>query len=293
VPVQVSLAKPKQTLLGIAPIVVVGPSQPAVVKAASVPPASASPPSSSELSSSPTATAVTTPSKPYIPKDHPLTPAVVISGEALAEVEGVRPKDDRARIAQTIPGQTRSAPMAALTPLPAAAAIGSAKPAPSTLDDTYPPIKQRGSKLPAVIGGLALLAAGGIAIAKLSSSPTAEKVEGAASPGVSRESPTAAFPATEPTPPPAAAPAEASAPRPPSPAVATSDAKVQAAEAAPTPEPPAKKTKAPAKKASAAPVPRRPAARPEPKAPSAPATEPAAPTTPKPTKGVIVRETPF
>src|SRR5215207_5706271 len=170
-------AKSRQTLLGIAPIVVVGPSQPpaamptaAKPAAGTTPPIPAAPAISTEATSSPTATAVTTPSKPYVPKDHPLTPAVVISGDVIsaeAPTGGVRPRDeDRARIAQTIPGQARSNPLAA--PAPVAAVIAAAKPAPSTLDDTYPPIKQRGSKLPAVIAGLALLAAAAIAIAKLS-----------------------------------------------------------------------------------------------------------------------------
>jgi hypothetical protein len=78
------LAKPKQTLLGIAPIVVVGPAPPPPVKPPAALAISAPPPSSGEATSSPTTTAVTTPSKPYIPKDHPATPAVVISGDVVS-----------------------------------------------------------------------------------------------------------------------------------------------------------------------------------------------------------------
>ena len=288
------LAKPKQTLLGIAPIVVVGPSQPPPAKPVTAPPVSAAPPSSAEATSSPTATAVTTPSKPYVPKDHPATPAVVISGDVInaeAPAGTARPNEDRARVAQTIPGQTRSNPMAALAPLPAAAITAPVKPALSTLDDTYPPIKQRGSKLPLVIGGLALLAAAGIAVAKLGARPSAESAETTSSPEASFEAPVAATPPGGATSPVAAAPAEPPLPsRPAEPA--TSDSKRPMAEAAPTTEPPARKSKA-TRKVSAAPAPRRPVARPEPKAATTPAPEPTPTPAPKPAKGVIVRETPF
>jgi hypothetical protein len=214
-----------------------------------------------------------------------LTPAVVISGDVIsaeAPPGSTRPKEDRARVAQTIPGQTRSNPMAAAAPLPAAV-VASAKPALSTLDDTYPPAKQRGSKLPLVIGGLALLAAAGIAVAKLGAGPSAQTAEATSSPAASLEAPVATTsPATEPTPPVAVAPTEAP--------VASRDSKPEVAEAAP--EPPAKKSKV-TKKVSAAPAPRRPVARPEPKPASTPASEPAPTPAPKPAKGVIVRETPF
>jgi hypothetical protein len=287
------LTKPKQTLLGIAPIVVVGPSEPPPAKPTAAPPLSAPPPSSAEVTSSPTATAVTTPSKPYVPKDHPATPAVVISGDVIgaeAPTASTRPQEDRARIAQTIPGQTRSNPMAAPASLPAHAIAASAKPALSTLDDTYPPIKQRGSKLPWVIGGLALVAAAGIAVTKLGVGPSAETAEATRSPVASPEAPVTASPSTEAAPPAAATPAEPPLPSAPSEPATTNDSKRPAAVAAPTPEPPAKKTKA-TRKVSAAPATRRTVARPEPKPASAPATEPAP--TPKPAKGVIVRETPF
>jgi hypothetical protein len=213
----------------------------------------------------------------------------VISGDVIsaeAPPSSARQREDRARIAQTIPGQSRSNPMAAPAPF-TAPVIASAKPAPSTLDDTYPPLKARGSKLPLVIGGLALVAAGGIVVAKLSSS--AETAEATSSRAASLEAPVApTSPTTEPTPAVAAAPAEA--PRPSQPAEPPAP-KAEVAEAAPAPEPPAKRTKVTRK--VSAPAPRRPTARSEPKAPSSPAAEPAPAPAPKPAKGVIVRETPF
>src|SRR6185369_525979 len=127
-----SAPKPKlQTLLGISPIVVISqppaPSQPAAAaepapiptSAPSPAPATAPaaplvsaapPPPASSPDASSVARGLTTPSKPYIPKDDPSTPAVVISEAALADAQR---RADRARIAQTIPAQTRSAPLAA------------------------------------------------------------------------------------------------------------------------------------------------------------------------------------
>jgi hypothetical protein len=139
-----------------------------------------------------------------------------------------------------------------------------------------------------VIGGLALVAAAGIAVAKLSG-PSGDTAAAGSSRGAGLEAPVAATISTaDPAPPVAAAPTESSLPsRTSEPAAA----KREVAEAAPTPEPTAKKSKA-IRKVSA-PGPRRPAARTEPKAPSTPAPEPAPAPTPKPAKGVIVRETPF
>lgn len=289
-PATVPRAKPKATLLGIAPIVVVGPSQPppaapaaAAAKPSATPPAAPLSTPPPESSSSPTATAVTTPSKPYIPKDHPLTPAVVISGEALAE--SAPPREDRARIAQTIPGQTRSNPSSGVAaPFPLAASS-------SVLDDTYPPLKRRGSKLPLLFAGALLLAAGGFAFIKLTGSRSSERSEDAPA----ARQPDPAPPAETPSPVPAA---EAPPPVLPSEPVASAGPKNEAVPAPepaadPEPPPPTKRTKT--RKVTAAPV-RRPAARPEPKTEvktTAPAPEPAAAPTAKPAKGVIVRETPF
>jgi DNA polymerase-3 subunit gamma/tau len=293
------LTKPKQTLLGIAPILPVGPSPAAAAPVAAAPAtaaatlaaASAAPPP--ELSSSPIATAVTTPSKPYVPKDHPSTPAVVISGEALA-VDGFV-KEDRSRTAQTMPGQTRgnpvSAPAAALVPGTLPAPSPQVAPASSTLDDTYPPARRRGSKVPLVIGGLALLGAVGVVGLKLSASSSTE-----AEPAAATDQPALAAPIDPPKATATAAPTEAPPPPAPSEPVATADTRPEPAAAAPEPVPAARKSKT--KKAAApAPAAKRPAAaRPEPKSDArpTPASEPAAATpAPKPAKGVIVRETPF
>jgi hypothetical protein len=238
-----------------------------------------------ESSSSPTATAVTTPSKPYIPKDHPSTPAVVIS-EALAE--STPPKEDRARIAQTIPGQTRSNPAAVVAAVPFPVAASS-----PVLDDTYPPLRRRGSKLPLVFAGGLLLAAGGFAFTKLTASSMPDGNESASASPAPVVAPIATVAPTNASPTPAA---EAPAPTQPSEPVASADTKADVAASQPAPPPPPASKKTKAKKVTAAPAPRRPASRPEPKAeakPSAPAAEPAATPAPKPAKGVIVRETPF
>ena len=308
------VAKPKHTLLGIAPIVV-GPSQPPPAAPAAVSPApAAAPPAAAPVSppeaaaavpalapgasapvaaataastpaptpSSPDAGSVaqglTTPSKPYIPKDDPSTPAVVISEAAFAGTgHGVT---DRARIAQTIPTQIRSAPAAASAPQ----AIPSS-PVSSALDDTYPPARRRSGKLPLFLGGAAVLAV--VAIAAI-------MLRGADSKPATTSAPSSTERAIAPVPPQAEPPAPAAA----TPAeVASAGGEQPAAKSAePVPEPPpvvAKRGKPlpPPKKAAApAPAPRKAAAKPEPK-PAAPASEPAP--APKPAKGVIVRETPF
>jgi hypothetical protein len=211
-----------------------------------------------------------------------LTPAVVISGEALAESAPAR--EDRARIAQTIPGQTRSNPASGVAaPFPVAASS-------SVLDDTYPPLKRRGSKLPLVLAGALLLASGGFAFTKLTGSRSPERDDAP----VARQ-PDPAAPAATASPVPAAeAPAAPVLPSEPVVSAGSKNEAVSAPEPAAAPEPPpSKRTKT--RKGTAAPV-RRPAARPEPKTEvktTAPAPEPAAAPTAKPAKGVIVRETPF
>jgi hypothetical protein len=227
---------------------------------------------------------LTTPSKPYLPKDDPSTPAVVISDTALTAPVAPQPvasQTDRARVAQTIPAQTRSAPLASPAPLsvpPAAAAH---------VDDTYPAMRRRsGSKLPLVIGGLAVLGVGAIAVAKLNGSSKPE------TPASTTATPNEA-PAAAPTPSAAPVPdtdARAAAPEPPAPLPEREPEAAPPAEPEPTEKAATKPTKAVTKRTAPFAPARRPArtdTKSEPK--SAPATEPA---TPKP-KGVIVRETPF
>lgn len=203
---------------------------------------------------------------------------MVISGEALAE--SAASKLDRARITQTIPGHTRS------NPLTSGAAPFATAASSSAIDDTYPPLKRRGSILPLVLAGALLVAAAGLLFTQLRPNPASEATNGAptALPLQASESPVAA----------AAPPPPAEAPAPPEP-VASADSKTNTAAPEPTPAPeppPAKKTKA---KKVVAPAPRRSAPRTEPRAEAKPipATEPTASPTPKPAKGVIVRETPF
>ena len=229
---------------------------------------------------------LTTPSKPYIPKDDPSTPAVVISDAALTAPVAPQPvasQTDRARVAQTIPAQTRSAPLASPAPLsipPAAAAH---------VDDTYPAMRRRGgSKLPLVIGGLAVLGVGAIAVAKLNGSSKPETPASATA--ATNEAPAAAAPTPSAAPVPDAD-TRAAAPEPPAPLPPEREPEAaRPAEPEPTEKAETKPTKAVTKRAAPFAPARRPTrteTKPEPK--SAPATEPA---TPKP-KGVIVRETPF
>jgi hypothetical protein len=232
---------------------------------------------------------VTTPSKPYIPKDHPSTPAVVINGEALVEPFV---KEDRSRTAQTMPGQTRSAPVSApppaqLVPSPLIAPTPHAAPVSSTLDDTYPPLRRRGSKLPLLVGGAALLGAVGVVGLKLTSETSTSTDH------VVADQPTPASAPVEAKATAAPPAAEAPAPPPPSEPVATAQPSPEPVVAAEQPAP--RRTKGTKKASAPAPAPKRPAARPEPKAESkpTPAPEPAATPAPKPAKGVIVRETPF
>jgi hypothetical protein len=228
---------------------------------------------------------MTTPAKPYVPKDDPSTPAVVISEAALAGTTSAAA--DRARITQTLPAQHRSSPAAAPMPVPAAIASSPS----SALDDTYPPARRRGGKLPLLLGAITLAAVGVLAAVKLTGAGADKNP--AASPAAAEQHPAPPPPPVEPAVP---------TPTEPAPVAAT----------APAPEPPAAKEEPEAPLAVAAkrgksirkpsaPAPRKPAARveakTEPKPASAPATEPApapAPApTPKPKGGVIVRETPF
>jgi len=316
------VAKPKQTLLGIAPIVVgdrplpppppappppiaapsaapaaapsTAPAAMAPVTAASVapvasttptpygPPVALSTPPSSPTASSPDASSVarglTTPSKPYIPKDDPSTPAVVISEALVAPA----PRPDRARIAQTIPAQTRSAPAASVAP---PAALPSSSPV-ATLDDTYPLVRGAKSKLPLIVGAAIAVGIALIAVIKLSSgdepaTSAATTSSAAAAPKAAEPVPTeavAAAPTSAPTPEPVAAPAE-----PPS-----TPAQLGRVEPEPTRKTkPVLNTKRPAPGAAAPRKPTKAESRP------APATEPAPAPAAKPAKGVIVRETPF
>lgn len=213
---------------------------------------------------------LTTPSKPYIPKDDPSTPAVVISEAALQPPP--QPSPDRARIAQTIPGQTRSNPVAAPRPLaapPSAAA---------QLDDTYPPLGRRRSKLPLIVGAVALLGAAAFGVAKLSGGKTE-------SPSAAGANPTVAPPPLPPAPEPAPeSPAATVAAPPPEALPEQPAAPVKTAEA-----PPPKPSKVVLKKSASLAAPRK-TTKAEPKSePRASAAEPAVA---KP-KGVIVRETPF
>ncbi|MES1182847.1 MAG: hypothetical protein ABUL60_03475, partial [Myxococcales bacterium] len=242
------------------------------------------PPPASSPDASAVATGVTTPSKPYIPKDDPSTPAVVISDAALAGSS--QAATEKARTAQTIPGQMRSAPTAAPAPIAVASS-----PVSSSLDDTFRPARRSGSKLPLLLGGAALVAVAAIAVMKLGGGDA--KPASDASP-----SSTAAMPAAEHTsqPPTPTEPPPAATPVAPAAAEVAPAASEQPEVKAPEPEPaaPIKRGK-PAKKAAPTPAPRKVAARPETKSVStpAPATEPAPAATPKPAKGVIVRETPF
>jgi hypothetical protein len=210
-----------------------------------------------------------------------------VISDALAE--STPPREDRARIAQTIPGQTRSNPAAVASAAPFPVAASS-----SVLDDTYPPLRRRGSKLPLVFAGALLVAAGGFAFTKLTASSSPEADESASASPAPLEAPVGAAMPTNAGP---TAAAEAPAPAMPSEPAASADTKTDVAASEPAaPPPPLSSKKSKAKKVTAAPAPRRPVARPEPKAeakPSAPAPEPAATPAPKPAKGVIVRETPF
>lgn len=308
-------AKPmtKQTLLGIAPIIV-GPSQPPPAAPATAPktaaPATASqgsgtlvvsaPPPVSSPDASAVARGLTTPSKPYIPKDDPSTPAVVVSDAALA-AGAAQPRSHRTRTAQTIPAQRA----------PSIAQVSRSR-ADATLDDTTPPARLRPSRLPLLLGGGAAAA---VVIAALAL--TGGEKQGAnasrgqsavAEPTVAAEpaaaEPAAAEPAasrppgtTQPEPP--ATVSEAVVPPPTRPtAEVRSEPPVEAAPGAKKAKS-AKSAKRPNATATAAR--RAPPPKPAPKVdskpsagtfpPAVPAAEPPAP--PSPAKGVIVRDTPF
>jgi hypothetical protein len=305
----------KQTLLGIAPIIVVGPSstersssRPPPSAAAAPPPPSA--PSSeqpsatstapfpaivapAEPSSSPTATSVTTPSKRYVPKDGAATPAVVISeGAQAGDAAGAR----AARHALTLPGHARSHPAAAPAPHGGFGAVkASAPPTSSSLDDTYPPLRRTSSKLPLILGGVALAGAAAFAFSKLSAKselappapPSTERTVTVAPPVA--EPPPAPTPTLEAPSPIATTPEEPSA----QPSEAAAEPAPSAGEAPPPPEAASQAAKTPKKvlpAPAASPV-RRPVTRAEPKAATPSATQPQPAT--KAGKGVIVRETPF
>jgi hypothetical protein len=327
-PVALNPARHKATLLGIAPIVSVGQSETSS-KPASIPPASSehaapmapkaqaaatatplpavskpsasaaalagspavaaatapSPPASSPESSS-VAQGLTTPSKPYVPKDDASTPAVVISEGLAAD----RARAERARIAQTLPAQTRSSPLGAAVQagVQQQPVVGSSPAAALALDDTYPPLRSRKSKLPILLGGAALTGLAAFVVLQLSSvaesepaAPSADKA--AAAPAAARPTaPTDVAPAASPSPE-ARELGESQPPAPPP------------VEAAPPSPPPKKAAGAVARPRKPAPAPKRTAPKPEPRpvAASQPASEPAPAPAPKPAKGVIVRETPF
>jgi hypothetical protein len=271
----VTKPKPKPTLLGIAPIVI-GPSSappPAQSAPPPAPPAPLPAPASKPLAAAPDAVpppppsspdssvarGLTTPAKPYVPKDDPSTPAVVISDAPAAP--------DRTRIAQTIPGQTRSSPLSSPVSIPPPVA------ARAEVEDTYPPLRGR-SKLPFLFGGLAVLGVAAFAIAKLNGeqapprelSPT--KAEPSASPPPAAPTVSTTTAESEPAPSASAAPAPSVEPK-----------KVVAA---PLPEP--KPNKAVQKKPATSLPPTRKATKAETKSASEPGSS---------KKGVIVRETPF
>ncbi len=347
-PVAINPAKPKATLLGIAPIVSIGPTGPISKPPSAPPPAdpaitarmpavatpapaaaaaparavapvpaqSAAPapapsvapapapsvapaPTPSSPESSSVAQGLTTPSKPYIPKDHPSTPAVVIS-EGLVDD---RAKAERARIAQTLPAQTRVVPLEA-TVQQRLRSDGSAPATSTALDDTYSPARGRKSKLPLALGGLALAGLAAFVVLQVTGSGGSGDARSAAS--ADQQSPVTAS-----TPPPLAAQTQATAAltEPANPNAATSPPPTEAAPLPPpedAPPPPAATEPAAPKKAAArprkaAPAPKRvttkapaeAAASKAAKPAAAPATEPAPAPKPASGKGVIVRETPF
>jgi len=285
--------KPKlQTLLGISPIVVISSqppaaptatprsqpapraSEPAAAPAAVSAPASLSPiapPPSSSPDASSVARGLTTPSKPYVPKDDPSTPAVVISEAALADAKR---KADRARIAQTIPAQTRSAPSAVPVPFP----MPVSAPAAALLDDTETRPRRR-SAWPIALGGLVAIAAG-VALVTLPGGSADKRALTTA------DSRAAASPAATTV---DAAPATTTASAPPEPAAIaepTPSAAAPVARAAP-----AAIKRRPAKKPSASPAVAQP--RKSASSRSLSASEPTPTTSPRTGKGLIVRETPF
>jgi hypothetical protein len=265
--------KPQPTLLGIAPVVV-GPATPppAPLPAPSAPPSAIPPPPPSSPESS-VARGLTTPSKRYIPKDDPSTPAVVISDAALHPPAQASP--NRARIAQTLPGQTRSSPLAAPPPAPPSSAS-------NAVEDTYPPLRAGRSKLPLVLGGAALLCVAALGVAKLGGGRTSRVDSSSASPSPSplSSSPAAREPVAAPPPTPETPAAAEPAPTPAAPPEPT-QATVPAV-------PSTKAPKALKKSAASLTAPRK-ATKPETKSDSKPsAAEPGASK-----KGVIVRETPF
>ena len=203
---------------------------------------------------------------------------MVISGDVVAEAER---NEERARTAQTLPGQTRSNPLAAPPPSVPVPLGGFAPPAVvSSADDEYPPLRRSGSKWPLVLGAVAVLGAGAFVVAKLgSSAPAAAPPPGdVTSPAAAPLAPDIAEPARAPEPAPAPEPAASEAPPVPEP------------EAAPEPVA-AKPTSAskPVRKTTVAPQ-RRPTAT---KAAAPKATSASEPATQSKSKGVIVRETPF
>jgi hypothetical protein len=195
---------------------------------------------------------------------------VVISEAALADAKR---KADRARIAQTIPAQTRSAPSAAPVPF----TVPVSTPAAALLDDIQTPPRRR-SAWPIALGGLVAVAAGVALVTLPGGGGSADKR--ALTTADSR--PAAASPATF-----DAAPATTTASAPPQPA----------AIAEPTPS-----AAPPIARAAPAPIKRRPAKKPS-TAVAAPrkstssrslsAGEPTSTVSPRTGKGLIVRETPF
>lgn len=263
------------------------------------PPAPVPPPPSSSPDPGSVAQGLTTPAKPYVPKDDPSTPAVVLSDAALADSE--QAKLDRARTVATIPSQVRSSPHAITAPLGSTSPVASSpvvRSSPvasspmassaldaSSLDDTYPPLRRRGSKAPAVVGALVLALVGGAAYLKLRPS-SAEQPPRPAAPLAPADSEPVA-----PTPVVPVAPEEPSGPEP---AGASSIGSIDA----PASSPPAPVTEPPAgvarKGKPRKPLPpRRAPSKSDPKAASGPASAPEPAPAGKAGKGVIVRETPF
>lgn len=287
-------AKPKlQTLLGISPIVVIS-SPPAAPPPAAAPPPSTSttptvpqrpsPPKSAAAAarsslvssvapapiSSPDPSSVarglTTPSKPYIPKDDPSTPAVVISEAALADAKR---KADRARIAQTLPAQTRTAPLLAPVPTPPRSS-----PVTARVEDVYLPKPRRA--WPLVLGGSLAVALGVGAV--VLPGGASEKRASTGAPAA----PAVAVPAAAPV---AVVPAEVTRPvEPAEPVTSNVEAVARADAKAPAVERRRKPLKKPTTSAVSA-TPR--------KSTSKSANESTSSAAPRAAKGVIVRETPF
>ena len=263
---------PSSPLPASSPLAAAAPSSPV---SASSPPAAPSSPDASSV-----ARGLTTPSKPYIPKDDPSTPAVVISEAALSEAKR---KADRARIAQTIPAQTRSAASASpnpmLAPMPMAAPAAPVSAAGAALD-VYPAQRSRAPWI-LLLGGLTVTAVAAGAFVMLGS----DAKSSASLPAVPAASPPAPLAASDA---PGATPEVAS----PAPDRAAPDDSARVAEPVAAASPPPlvverKRKPLPRKAtptAAAAPTARK-------STTTRPATEPGGST--KAARGVIVRETPF